>query len=159
MVYYFIAVSFLIIISACDLKHYIIPDEIVYPAIVISLAVNVVKGLLNNNLLFAVQRSLFSVLVGAGFFLAIVLISKGKWMGMGDVKLAVFLGLLLGWPNILLALSLSFFLGAAVGLALIILGKKKMSSQIPFGPFLSAGALIALFWGNQIVSWYWGLFL
>jgi leader peptidase (prepilin peptidase)/N-methyltransferase len=158
LVYYFLVVSSLIIISAYDLKHYLIPDEIIYPAITISLIVNLLKGFYCHNLLITSYQLLIALLAGAGFFLLLFLVSKGKWMGLGDVKLAAFLGLLLGWPSILLALSISFFLGAVVGLILILLKKKKMSSQIPFGPFLSAGALIALFWGSWILSWYWGIF-
>jgi len=157
LIYYFLAISFLIIISAYDLKYYLIPDEIIYPAIVLAIIFNLI---LNRHILLSKNFWLLTILSlsGAIFFLFLFLVSKGKWMGLGDVNLAIFLGLLLGWPNILLALSLSFFLGAVVGLALIISGRKKMSSQIPFGPFLSAGALIALFWGSRILEWYWFLY-
>ena len=75
-------------------------------------------------------------------------------MGMGDVKLAAFMGLFLGWPNILVALFLAFLAGAAIGLALIILKKKGLKSEIPFGPFLIGGTFGALFWGEEIVHWY-----
>ncbi|MBU4142760.1 A24 family peptidase, partial [Patescibacteria group bacterium] len=76
-------------------------------------------------------------------------------MGLGDVKLAFLMGLILGWPSILLALFLAFFSGALVGVGLVIAGKKTMKSQIAFGPFLIAGTLAALFWGQQILNWYW----
>jgi len=135
--YYLIIISFLLIIFVYDLKHYIIPDKIVYPAIGIALlyALFLIPDSLFNHFLAAILAS--------GFFLSLVLISKGKWMGLGDVKLAFLMGLVLGWTNILTVLFLAFFSGAVIGLGLIIFGKKSIKSQIPFGPFL-AGATIAV---------------
>ncbi len=142
--YHLVIVSFLIVIFVYDLKHYIIPDVVIYPAIIISF--------------FFSSFALLS-LAGAAFFLSIVLVSKGKWMGMGDVKLAVFMGFVLGWPNILSALLLSFVLGAIVGVVLIILKRKKLKSEIPFGPFLCLATLIMMLYGSQIINWYWKLFM
>jgi len=87
-----------------------------------------------------------------------VLVSKGRWMGVGDIKLAFLIGLLLGWPNTLLALFLAFLIGAIIGLGLIILKKKTIKSELPFGPFLILGIYLALFLGEKIISWYFGLF-
>ena len=78
-------------------------------------------------------------------------------MGFGDVKLAFFMGLFLSWPNILVALFLAFFLGAAIGVALIFFKKKDMKSEVPFAPFLITGTFLALFWGEQLVDWYLSL--
>lgn len=75
-------------------------------------------------------------------------------MGGGDVKLAFLMGLLLGWPIILLALFLSFILGSVIGVSLILLGKKKARDAIPFGPFLIIGTFAGLFWGERITKWY-----
>ncbi|PIP22482.1 MAG: prepilin peptidase, partial [Candidatus Nealsonbacteria bacterium CG23_combo_of_CG06-09_8_20_14_all_39_25] len=85
--------------------------------------------------------------------------SQGKWMGLGDVKLAFLMGLFLGFPNILVALFLAFFIGAIIGIGLIISGKRTLKSEVPFGPFLITGTFIALFWGNQITNWYLSLFI
>jgi prepilin signal peptidase PulO-like enzyme (type II secretory pathway) len=111
-----------------------------------------------------------SAIIASGLFFLLVLISKGRWMGVGDVKLAFLMGLVLGWPNILVALFLAFALGAIVGLSLIltsrVLGKQfsgylrarySLKSQIPFGPFLIFGTFTALFWGSRIINWYLGL--
>ena len=93
--------------------------------------------------------------IGASlFFLIIFLVSKGKWLGFGDVKLAFFMGIFLGFPNILTALFLAFFIGAIIGVGLILAEKKNLKSQVPFGPFLIAGTFIALFWGEQLIDWY-----
>jgi len=75
-------------------------------------------------------------------------------MGGGDVKLGAFMGLVLGFPQAIFAVVLSFLIGAIFAVALIISGKKHFGQTIPFGPFLVLGSLIMLFWGNQIVDWY-----
>jgi leader peptidase (prepilin peptidase)/N-methyltransferase len=80
-------------------------------------------------------------------------------MGMGDVKLAFFMGLFLSWPNILVSLFLAFFIGAIIGLILIILGKKTLKSEIPFAPFLVTGTFLAIFLGERIIDLYLNLFL
>ena len=80
-------------------------------------------------------------------------------MGWGDVKLAFFMGLFLGYPKILVALFLAFLIGAAVGLILIFLGKKTLKSEIPFGPFLVSGTFLAMFFGQRIIDFYLNLFL
>jgi len=102
---------------------------------------------------------LMSAFGAAAFFLAIVLVSRGKWMGVGDIKLAFFMGLLLGWPNILTALFLAFFIGAIMGLGLILSGKKTLKSEVPFGPFLVAGTFLALFFSEKLIDLYLTLFL
>jgi prepilin signal peptidase PulO-like enzyme (type II secretory pathway) len=158
-IYYLIISCFLILIFVYDLKHYIIPDKIIFPTIIINLLYNVFYSLfIINNSKFLIQ-SLLSAFGAAVFFLLIVLISRGRWMGAGDIKLAFFMGLFLGWPKILIALFLSFFIGAIIGLGLIAAGKKKMNSEVPFGPFLVIGTFLAMFFGQQIVSWYLTLFL
>jgi prepilin signal peptidase PulO-like enzyme (type II secretory pathway) len=94
----------------------------------------------------------------AGFFLAIVLISREKWMGMGDAKLGFLMGLLLGWPDVIVALFLAVFIGAIMGIGLIVMGKKGMKSEVPFGPFLVTGTFIALFWADRLINWYFNFF-
>ena len=136
-----------------DLKHYLIPDKVLFPAI----AVAFLYRLFTSPFLFA--NYLLAVLVASGFFLFIFLISKGKWIGFGDVKLAILLGFLLGFPNILSGLFLSFFFGAIIGLILMFLNKKGLESEIPFAPFLIIGTFVAMFFGDQIIHWYMGLLL
>ncbi len=138
---YWMGIScFLILIFVYDLKHYVIPDKVIYPAIAIAAIFN---------------YSFWAGALGAaGFFAAIVLISRGRWMGVGDIKLGFLMGLLLGWPDILAALFLAFFIGAIIGIGLVIRGKKNLKSEVPFGPFLVTGTFIALFWGQTIIDWY-----
>lgn len=141
----------LVIIFIYDLKHYIIPDRVIYSAI----------GIVFFYRLFAGHEPFFgflwAALAAAGFFFCIWAVSRGRWMGFGDVKLAFFMGLFLGLPGVILALFAAFLSGAATGVILLALGRKKMQSQVPFGPFLVAGTFIGLFWGDKIIRWYLNL--
>lgn len=145
--YYFSIISLLIVIFVYDMKHYLIPQKVVYPAIGLVL-IKLAVDFSNKGFGFEVYGPLLAAFSAFGFFLLLVLASKGKWMGLGDVKLSFLMGLVLGWPNILVALFLSFFSGAIIGLILIVLGKKTMKSEIPFGPFLAASAIVVLIFGN-----------
>jgi len=152
-----IIACFLIIIFVYDLKHYIIPDKVIYPAIIIALIFNFQFLIVNEFPIF--KFSILSALGAAAFFLLIVLISRGKWMGVGDIKLAFLMGLILGFPNILVALFLAFFIGAIIGIGLLIIGKKTLKSEVPFGPFLVVGTFLAMFFGENLINWYFSLFL
>ncbi|NSW75462.1 MAG: prepilin peptidase [Candidatus Atribacteria bacterium] len=101
--------------------------------------------------------SLYDKLLGGGvlfaFFLLLYL-AKPQGVGFGDVKLAGAIGLFLGWKLALLALFLAFTSGGLVGAILILTKKKTLKDSLPFGPFLSGGAVIALFFGKQVLDWY-----
>ncbi len=151
--------SVFIVIFVYDLRHYIIPDKVIYPAIIITTTFHLFSEFITtNNFQFSIFNQfsifLFAAILASGFFYAIIIITKGKGMGGGDVKLAFLMGLLLGWPVILLSLFLSFIFGSIVGICLILIGKKKMGSMIPFGPFLIIGTFVGLFWGEEIIEWY-----
>lgn len=161
-----IIACFLIIIFVYDLKHYIIPDKIIYPAIIFAFLYQLISNfqfpISITNFQFQITNFYFPILSALGaaaFFLFIVLISRGKWMGVGDIKLAFLMGLFLGFPNILVALFSAFFIGAIMGLGLILSDKKTLKSEVPFGPFLVTGTFLALFWGQNLVNWYLNLFL
>jgi prepilin signal peptidase PulO-like enzyme (type II secretory pathway) len=105
---------------------------------------------------------LFSMMAGAavagGFFLAQYLLSRGKWIGAGDIFLGVMMGIWLGWPNTLAALLIAYVLGALGGLFLLVVRKRKLTSTTPFGTYLALGTFVALFWGQAIINWYANLF-
>ncbi|MCX6796571.1 MAG: prepilin peptidase, partial [Candidatus Falkowbacteria bacterium] len=79
-----------------------------------------------------------------------------KWIGGGDIRLGLLIGLALGWPKAVLAIFLAYFIGSIVALVLILNKKKQWSSQIPLGIFLSTATIITLFWGEEILKWYLG---
>lgn len=151
--YTFTIISFLIVIFVYDLKHYIIPDKIVYPAILLS------SIWLWRYTPYDILYTIYAAVGASLLFAAIFLVSRGKWLGFGDVKLVFFMGLFLGWPNILVALFAAFTLGGIIGLGLVATRAKTMKSQVPFGPFLVIGTFVAMFFGEEIVKWYLGLLL
>jgi len=150
-------VSCLVVIFVYDLRHYIIPDVVLFPAIIVSFLWRVFEVLLAPSGVEGGFGHFFPYLLSAigasAFFLVMILITRGRGMGLGDAKLAFLMGLLLGWPDISMALFLAFFIGATVGVGLIFLGRKTMKSQIPFGPFLIGGTLVMLLWGQFFLDW------
>lgn len=96
-------------------------------------------------------------IAAAAFFGALVAATRGKGMGFGDVKLALPLGVLFGWPDILMIVAFSFIVGGIFGVAAIVRGKKSMKSAVPFAPFLVTGAALAFFWGSAFFGWYFHL--
>jgi leader peptidase (prepilin peptidase) / N-methyltransferase len=101
-----------------------------------------------------------SVFVPGLLFYSLYFFSKGRWMGEGEYELAILIGLTLGFPLVLPAYYFAFIVGSIVGLILVYVSKKKqMNSEIPFGPYLMAGLIFALIFGQQIVSLYAKLFL
>ena len=101
---------------------------------------------------------LVAALLGMAIFGAIILLSRGKAMGLGDFKFVGALGLIFGWPDILMVIFLTFIIGTVVGIVFLVGKKKKMKDTIPFGPFLAFGATITFFFGYQIIDGYFKLF-
>ncbi len=154
-IFYLIVSIFLIIIFIYDLKHYLIPEVALFPAIIITIIYNLIPPYNGQYLL----STILATLIASGVFFLIFWISKEKAMGFGDVELVFLMGILLGFPNVLVALFLAFFFGAIIGLMLMLGQNKSLKSAIPFGPFLIAGTFIAMLHGNQIISWYLNFFI
>lgn len=162
-IYYLGIASFLITIFVYDFLYMEIPGLVLWPAVGWTVGFNLFFdwGRLdfgNNVMNLATYSGLLAAFAAFVIFFLLVAVSKEKWMGMGDAYLVILLGLILGWPQILLGLMLAFSIGAIVGIILIILKKKNMQSQIPFAPFLVLGTFIAMFWYGQIIGWYLNLF-
>lgn len=143
----FFLVSIFIVISFIDLKYYIIPDKL----IVFSLFGGAITNIVARDL--TLVSSLLGLISAAAPLLALAVISRGG-MGGGDIKLAAVIGLCLGWPNGLFAVILGCLIAGLLGIALVLTRVKGRKDVIPFGPFLSAGALITIFHGNEIMNWY-----
>lgn len=140
--------ALLVVIFVYDLKYYIISPGLTLVGALIAFSINV------HYLSVSSYSLLLGIVVGAGFFFLQYAISQGHWIGKGDIYLGVMMGALLGWPNILVALFVAYILGALVAIPLILLKKKEMNSEVPFGTFLTVGTLAAMFWGQAIISWY-----
>jgi len=150
--FYFSFVAALIVITVIDLYHQIIPDVISIPGI----GVGLLGALIVPHLTFF--HSLMGVLLGGGsLFLVATLyqwLFKREGMGGGDVKLLAMIGAFLGWDAVILTILLSSLVGSVTGIVIMVLKGKDFKYAIPFGPFLSFGAVIALFYKGEILSWY-----
>jgi len=144
-------VAVMMVIFIYDLRWYLILDIVTLPACLIVLFFNLFLG-------FSLWNLLISGIIGGSFFLIQFVISKGKWIGGGDIRLGLLIGLSLGWPDVLVAIIISYFIGSIIGIGLILAGKKKWGSEVPLGVFLAVGTIITLFWQEQILNWYLNIF-
>lgn len=151
-------ISIMTIIFIYDLKWYLIEDRVTLPAMAVVLIINSVLGIMNGDLQKSLFEMLISGIIGGGFFLIQFIVSDGKWIGGGDIRLGFLMGLILPWPHILTALMLAYVAGSFVAIFLILIGKKKLGSKLPFGVFLSTATIIAMFYGDFLVNWYFNLF-
>ena len=166
-----------------DAEHMILPNVITYPLLVLALAVRIVFPLVFAQNFFsdtlhwpatylagqpAWLVSLFGAIVGAlagggSLWLVGVIWKRLRGvdaMGLGDVKMMLGVGALLGWRLAFLAIFLGAFSGAIIGLAIVTKQKDKdLQAQIPFGIFLGTGSILALLFGEQLVAWYLGMFV
>lgn len=143
--YNLIIISGLIIIFFTDFKYRIIPDPVLIPLIILVSIYDLYVFKLSFIYNYFPAAFLFS-----GLFLFLVVITKGKGMGLGDVKYAFFMGLLLGFPNIIISFYIAFLTGAFISLILVLKGKKSLKSKIAFGPFLVMATFVTMFWGNEL---------
>jgi len=141
----FVIVVLLVFSAVFDFKYMILPDF----STMILIFVTFLILLINRENIFI---NLFTALVASGFLLILNLITRGNGMGMGDVKLAIFIGLFLGGPKTILAFYVAFIVGSIVGLILMIFKKATKKSQVPFGPFLILGFFVAWWFGNLILK-------
>ncbi|MBI3815576.1 MAG: prepilin peptidase [Nitrospinae bacterium] len=141
---YAILCTSLIIIAFIDLEHKIIPDVITIPGILIGLTVSFTMPHITA------LNSIKGLLIGGGLFYVAAVLSRGG-MGGGDIKLIAMIGSFLGWKTTLLTIFLGSFIGSIVGITLMVLKKKGRKDMIPFGPFLSLGAIISIFFGRDLI--------
>jgi leader peptidase (prepilin peptidase)/N-methyltransferase len=145
----------LVALSVIDFEHFLLPNRIVYPLAVVTVAL-LTAAALGDDAWGALGRA---VLGGAVAMLALGLLHlvSPRSMGFGDVKLAFVLGLALGWlgwGELVLGLFCGFLAGAIVGGVLIVLRRRGRKDHLPFGPFLAFGTLVAVLWGDVILRWY-----
>ncbi len=136
---FFLAALFLL-----DVRYSLLPDAMTLPGIAVAALLGVVfdRGF---------GSMLIGGIVGAGFFAAQHYLSRGQWVGSGDIRLGALLGIALGWQLALLAMFLAYVSGALVGIVLIATGKKGWHSHVPFGAFLTTATFVTLLWGNTLL--------
>lgn len=149
----------LLFIFLYDALYMEVEDRIVIPAIV---TVFVISGVFDWQ---TWTTMVWGALVGGGFFLIQYALSKGRWIGGGDILIGIFMGVVLGFPKVLAALFISYVLGALIVCAVVAWAvvkaafsrerlSERISEKVPLGVYLSVGTFISLFWGEQFIHWY-----
>lgn len=148
----------LAMLFAYDLKWYLLPDVLTFILAIIGLGIVGVTAAENQNIVGTLFSALVSLGILSGIYAILHLVSKGNWVGLGDVKLGVGLALILvDWQLALMALLLANLIGCLVVIPLMASKKLKRNSHVPFGPMLIAGTVLAWFIGWGIYDWYMGL--
>jgi len=145
----------LIALAVIDLNTQLLPDDITLPLLWIGLLVNINQGF--TDIQAAVIGAIAGYLSLWSIYWCFKLITGKEGMGYGDFKLLAAIGAWLGWSMLPVVILLSSLVGALVGIGLILATKLNRNIPIPFGPYLVGGALIALFWGEELVHIYLGL--
>jgi leader peptidase (prepilin peptidase)/N-methyltransferase len=154
---YLVFTAGLVALAVIDFETYLLPNRIVYPLTGAMLVLLAAGTALEGDFDAYLRGLLAGVLWFVFFFIVNWFVPRA--MGFGDVRLSFSLGLalgVLGWGDALVGFFLGFFYGAVIGLVLIVAQRRKAKQQIPFGPFLVAGALTAVLIGGPIVDWYLG---
>lgn len=156
--YKLLFVGAFIFIAVYDYKHFLILDKVIFPLLFVAVAWNIGQDAGSGLGFLNFQGRFFDGLKGAvlasGFFGLQYALSKGKWIGFGDVKYGLVLGMFFGFQMTAVCLFSAYLLGAIVGSLLIIFKGKSMSSQVAFGSFLSVSGIITLGYGGQLIKWY-----
>jgi leader peptidase (prepilin peptidase)/N-methyltransferase len=152
---YALLFSTLLVVTCIDLSHQIIPDVITLPGIALGLLCAA------TVLPVGLRDSVLGVLLGGGILWGLAWASPylfGKeGMGGGDVKLLAMIGAFLGWKPALLTIMVGAVVGSVVGVGLIALKLRRRDQYLPFGPFLALGAIVSLFFHQEVLTWYLGL--
>jgi len=155
MAFWLFAVCYLVLIFFHDFDYMLVSDAVVLPAIVVTLIYQYWRyiesplGIADPKNPFL--SALFGAFAAAIFFFLLIWVSRGKWIGGGDVKIGFLAGALVGWPGILFVLFFAYMIGAIWSLGLIATGLKTWKSQIPFGPFLVTAVLLVMFFSEHIL--------
>jgi len=148
----------LAVILVIDLERGVILNKVVYPAAAIALIIAALTSITDVSTSNpGIVKALIGGGLGLGLMLLVALVSRGG-IGWGDVKMAGLVGLITGFPLVLVSLLLAVVAGGIIATALLLLKLKRRKQAIAFGPFLSVGAMVTLLWGTSILSWYLQLF-
>lgn len=154
---YYIFTAALILITFIDIDHQIIPDGITLPGIPLAFLASFALP----SLTYA--ESLLGILAGGGSLLLVAwtyhIITGNEGMGGGDIKLLAMIGALVGWKGVIFTIFIASLSGTLVGVIVMLYTKKGVKLAVPFGPFLSAGAVSYFFLGQELIHWYFNIHL
>lgn len=139
-----------------DFRWMLLPNKIVYPTTAVAVAGRLAYIIFyESDKLMSLRNLVLSVAVSSGIFFLLYVVSSGKWIGFGDVRLGLATGALLGAPELsFLMIFLASLLGTVYVLPHLARGKKKMTAKLPYGPFLIVATAISLLFGASLVEWY-----
>jgi leader peptidase (prepilin peptidase)/N-methyltransferase len=157
-----------VVVIFIDWEHKLILNKVTYPAAVVALVILGIDSLTPGSLILgnlsfwpmdkpSILSGVIAGAIGLAFFLIIALINP-RGMGMGDVKLVGLIGLVTGFPLVIVALLIGILIGGLAAIVLLSLGLKGRKDIIPYGTFLAIGPIVTLLWGMSIFHWYQGLF-
>lgn len=160
LVLWFSSAILLISLFVYDLRWRLLPDRFTYPLAILALLVRLAQSVVDKDPGIIIE-SLLGAVVIAGLFSLIFYASNGKWIGGGDVKLALFIGLALGLLGGFIAVTIAAWAGSLVVLVISAKDGFKINKnrQIPFGPYLILGTYASYFFGDEIIDWYYSLLL
>ena len=145
---YFIYSLFFVGIFFYDLQYMEIPNLFLFPLIFVSLAGSLILG----------SPGLISIIIALGialiFFGGQILLSRGQWLGEGDLYIAIAMAFIFGWQMLLVAITLMYIIGAIISIILLATKNAKSKSKIPFGPFMIMASFVTIFTGQEILNWY-----
>ena len=142
-----------------DVRWSLLPNRLMYPLIIASIVMVVVEAIFFDGGPEVVKEAVIGLGAIGGFFYALFMVSNGRWIGGGDVKLAMFIGIFLGFARGVVALYIGFISASLLLAPLLLMKKVGRKQKVPFGPFLIVGIFIAQIWGADIVDWYSDTFL
>jgi len=149
-----------VILALYDLRWYLLPDRVVFPVIGLAGLSVLVQLLFSQDKLTVLATAAWGILLTAGLFYALYMVSKGTWIGFGDVKLAIALGLFVGGPvNALLLIFIASLSGSLAAIPLLVQGKPVHTTRIPFGPFLLLSTVLVMLFGSALSTWYMSLLI
>ncbi|MEO7904728.1 MAG: A24 family peptidase [Candidatus Saccharimonadales bacterium] len=150
-----VAVVLMAILFAYDLKWFLLPDRVMFPLIGVGVFVAGTSVLLSEQPVASVISLAIGIVILSGIYLLLWLVSKGQWIGFGDVKLGLALALLLGnWELAFLTLFAANLIGCLIIIPGMVAGKIQRTTRVPFGPLLIVGCVVALLLGTPIIAWY-----
>ena len=147
MFHLFIAFVF-VVLTFYDFLYKEIPDQVSLPAILVA----ILYALFQPS--FSTTDLILGIVIPVVFFGLLHFGSKGRWLGGGDIRIGALMGVLLGYPMILVGLFFGYLFGSIYSLGGLLLKQFGRGTQIPFAPFLLLGAYVAMFWGQAVIDWY-----
>ena len=149
---YYLFITTLLVVTFIDIDHRIIPDVISLPGIPIFFAASFALPAITY------KDALLGILVGGGSLFLVAwlysLLTKKEGMGGGDIKLLAMMGAIVGWQGVLFTIFVASLVGTLAGLAVMLKSRQGTKLAVPFGPFLSIGAITYIFFGTRLINWY-----